>query len=171
MITCLTACVPMQDKPSESQTASDINVQLGLAYLNQCDTARAKEKLLLALQEAPNSITSLDAMGYFLEKTGDSHGAEKYYQHAIKIAPNNGAVLNNYGTFLCRQRKPKEAIMLFLKAVQDKYYVNSAEAYENAGLCALTIPNQAQTKQFFVKALQQDPKRVLSKLELEKLNA
>ena len=156
------------EKQKYNQIAANTNVELGLAYLQQHDSVRAKEKLLRALQQAPDWEVSQDAMAYFLENTGNKAAAEKYYQQAVK---NNSALAcNNYGNFLCRDHRPLEAEKMFLKAVDNPVYLNTAKAYENAGLCALTIPDKIKAKIYFQKALQQDALLSLSQQELRKLN-
>lgn len=159
----LEACV-MSSANENRQIAADDNVKLGLAYLQQGNTPHAKEKLLMALDEAPNWAVSKDAMAYFLEVTGDKNEAENYYKEAISLSPEDGAALNNYGTFLCRSHRIDEAEKMFLKAATLPNYLNTAEAYENAGLCALTIPDKNKAKYFFEKASKQDP-------QFEKYNA
>ena len=146
--------------------AASYNTQLGLAYLKQGHRSRAKQKLLVALSEAPNASYTNAAMAYFMETTGDINGARTYYQKALSAAPRSGAPLNNYGAFLCRQRQYRQAEGYFLKAVNDKDYVNTAFAYENAGLCAMGIPDEKKAANYFVKALQQDPSRKPSLYEL-----
>lgn len=154
-----------KEKNKQAQTVS-YNLQLGLGYLNQGDTPRAKRKLLYAMDLAPNSPEVNGAMAYFLEKTGDVDDAKRYYQKAMALAPNRGAELNNYGTFLCHQKKYAEAETYFLKAVQDAHYLHSAGAYENAGLCAAAIPDDKKARLYFAKALEQDPTRKIALYEL-----
>ncbi|WP_272946910.1 type IV pilus biogenesis/stability protein PilW [Legionella londiniensis] len=151
--------------------AASFNTRLGLAYLKQGDRPRAKRKLLIALEQAPDSPNVNAAMAYFLEKTGVLDKAQVYYQKAMSLAPNNGAQLNNYGAFLCRQGQYKQAENYFLRAVKDVQYENTAAAYENAGLCALAIPDTAKAAFYFNKALEQDPSRKQSLYELVKLEA
>jgi type IV pilus assembly protein PilF len=161
-----TALKSSQSRKDKQQEAATYNVQLGMAYLQQEDRKRAKRKLLTALEQAPDSPDTHAAMAYYLEKTGDLKQARSYYKKALLFAPNSGSQLNNYGTFLCRIGNNKEAEGYFLKAVQDMHYINSAAAYENAGLCAAAVPEYEKAKVYFTKALKQDPQRVQSLYQL-----
>lgn len=156
-------------KKKHRSDAAGYNVQLGLGYLKQGNIPRSKRKLLLALEQAPNSPEVNAAMGYFMEKTGDLDNAKTYYKKALASAPGRGTQLNNYGAFLCRQGNYAEAEQYFLKAVNDIQYEHTAGAYENAGLCAMAIPDDKKAEQFFIKALAQDPSSEQSLLELVKL--
>ena len=155
-----------EQKLQKRDEAGVYNVQLGLGYLKQGDTPRAKRKLLMALELMPDSADANGAMAYFLEKTGNITEARKFYQKAMSLAPESGSQLNNYGTFLCRSGNYAEADRYFLKAVKDANYVNSAGAYENAGLCATGIPDNSKAESYFVKALEQDSRRTQSLYEL-----
>lgn len=151
-------------------TAANYNVQLGIGYLQQGDMARAKQKLLLALSQAPDWAQAQGAMAYYLENTGDNSLAEKYYLKALQLDPKSGQMQNNYGAFLCRMKRYPDSVQHFMIAVQDTNYLNTGEAYENAGLCAMQIPDQVRAAQFFQQAIQHDPRRVNAYLELAQIN-
>lgn len=146
--------------------AASYNVQLGLAYLKEGNRPLAKRKLLLALTEAPNSPDAHAAMAYFMEQTGNMAKAQWHYRNAIALAPHSGASLNNYGVFLCKKGLYKIAEDYFIKAAHDIEYEHTASAYENAGLCAMTIPDDAKAKRYFNKALKADPTQKQSLYEL-----
>lgn len=146
--------------------AAVINVQLAMGYLEQGNTQQAKHKIELAMQQDKNSSLVMGGMAYFLEKTGEPEAADTYYRAAIKLAQNKGEANNNYGAFLCRKKQYTQAIQYFLMAVADQRYTTPGEAYENAGLCALKIPDQQLAAQYFRKALEKQPKLSTSLLEL-----
>ena len=156
-------------KKKHRNDAAGYNVQLGLGYLKQGNIPRSKRKLLLALEQAPSSHEANAAMAYFMEKTGDVDHAKSYYQKAMASALGRGTQLNNYGAFLCRQGDYVQAEQYFLKAIKDLQYENTAGAYENAGLCAMALPDDTKAEHFFSKAVKQDPSRKQSLYELVKL--
>jgi type IV pilus assembly protein PilF len=168
----LTACSTTKSAtPEEDAKSAKINMQLGMSYLQKKDMKRAKERLLAAIDTAPNMPECWYSFGYFLEMTGEPEQAEKYYLTAVKLAPGKGDTHNNYGTFLCRVGKYKQAIHEFLLAVGDMHYLQTASAYENAGLCAMKIPNRQLALLYFNKALKHDPFMEVSQQELAMLNS
>lgn len=170
---CLQSCYYLpRNKDEQRQTlhqAAQYNVQLGLAYLKQEDRPRAKRKLLTALDLAPDLADAVTAMAFYYEKTGDLEDAKAYYLKALALAPTSGSQLNSYGNFLCRRGSYDEAERYFLKAVKDRNYIQTAGAYENAGLCASCANDYTKAKMFFIKALSQDNCRKQSLYELAKL--
>lgn len=147
----VTACATHDPAPSnDNSKAAEANIKLSLAYLTELHDAKsAKEKLLIAQKQAPDDPLVWDATGYFYEMTGNLTAAENAYLQAIQLAPTQGAMQNNYGTFLCRQKKYTLAIKRFLLATADPNYLSVADAYENAAQCALKIPNPNLANQYF----------------------
>lgn len=144
-------------------------VELGLGYMNQGQMARAKSKLTHALKIGPELTETHSAMAHFLEKTGNIKDAEKEHRKALRLAKLCGAVQNNYGAFLCRQGRFKEADDAFQRALTDKEYARTAEINENAGICALKAQDLAAAASYLTTTLQQDPKRTNAMLELADL--
>lgn len=157
------------DNSSHKIRAAKINVRLGMAYLERNDTPRAKQKLLLAMEQAPQLPETWYAMGYFEESTGNKQKASEFYLKSLSLAPKRGDALNNYGTYLCRNGDYVNSIRYFLQATQDTNYLGAASAYENAGLCALKAHDRAGATNYFLKALAQDSSRATSRLKLAEL--
>lgn len=163
------------DEPDYHRAAL-ANVELGLGYLEQGEIARAKMKLVHAIKLSPNIPETHLAFAHFLEMTGAFKDSEQEYKKSIRFARGKeGSVYNNYGAFLCRQERFKEADKAFLRAIEDKEYARTAEVYENAGLCALkwsSDPEQ-KAKQYLNISVRSDPQRfsaLLGLVELELKN-
>jgi type IV pilus assembly protein PilF len=175
-LSLLIACAQqIQDRADEQlaekkqKQASDLNAKMGLNYLEAGDFVLAKEKLLIALEKNPSSFYANSAMAYYDERTGNIKSAEAYYLKALRLAEVKGAAENNYGTFLCRQKRYADAERYFQLAIKDPNYINTAKAYENAALCAELIPDTAKAILNFEKALQNDPNLTISMLHLAKI--
>lgn len=147
------------DTPQASQLseAAQINAQLGLYYLEQKNIPAAKDKLLLALAQAPHDSLVNDAMGYFYEKTADTYNAEHCYLTAIRFSPKAGAAHNNYGAFLYHQHRYREALQQFIAATKDAAYLNTAAAFKNAGYAALALGDNNAAHIYFNKSKAIDP--------------
>lgn len=155
---------------TNAEQAAVTNAQLGLAYLQKGYYSASKERLLSALRDDPHIASSWYSMAYYLEKTGDTKTADNYYQKAISVDSHSGSAKNNYGTFLCRQGQYKQAIRYFVLAAREPSYLDVASAYENAGLCAMRIPDNKMATQYFRMALDNNPGRYLSLLNMAKLS-
>jgi type IV pilus assembly protein PilF len=150
--------------PKLNPEAAKINAKLGTAYLEQGDVVRAKNKLLLALEQNPNDAVVNTALGYFFAKTAEPQFAEKYYLVAIRLATAKGGVWNKYGEFLFKQQRYQEALSFFLLAAHDFYNTNIGVAYANASLAAKKLGQEQRAKIFWQKALANGYKNVSNEL-------
>lgn len=150
--------------------AARTNAKLGLDYLKKGLYSESKDRLLTAIHEDPKIAAGWYCMAYYLEKTNNAIDAEKYYQKAIQVEPHSGQAKNNYGTFLCRQKQYSKAMTEFLNAAQEPSYLDVASAYQNAGICAMRIPNNTLAMTYFNKALDNNPSLPLTLLNMAHLS-
>ena len=171
---CLSGCASIgkseQTQDNINHEASVSNVQMGMAYLGQDKTAAAKDKFMKAVQESPDLPSSWYGMAYYHEVTGQIQQADQEYRKAIEIDQNSGAAHNNYGTFLCRHGEYRDAIDQFKLAIAQPNYMQDGAAYENAGICALQIPDKTLAYQLFQKALLNNPNLTNALLHLGELS-
>lgn len=154
-----------EDGHSPASTAR-INTQLGMEYLKANDVERARSKFLTAINQAPELPEVWYGMAYFMEQTHNFEDANKYYLKALTLAPKRGDVHNNYGTFLCHTGSYQASIRQFQLAVKDTTYLTPADALENAGFCALKIPDKTLAAYYLQRATQEDAMRKNSFLAL-----
>jgi len=158
-----------QESTVDFYKAALLNVEMGEAYLAQGQIPRAKQKFIHALELKPKLPEAHTSIGFFYEKVGDLKEAEYHYKQAINYGSGKGRFYNNYGTFLCRQSRYKEADKAFNNAIKDKQYIKTAEVYENAGLCSLKEANLDKAQFYFKTAVDRDPNRSVASLELAAL--
>lgn len=147
------ACVGPRPMPVDKGRAAELNTKLGLSYLEQGRLDLAELKLQRALKEAPKSSRVLWANALLYEKLEKKKRAEALYRKAIQYNPKDSEALNNFGTFLCKEGREKEAVDMFEKAVANPLYHTPEYAYTNAGLCELKSSNEVKAEEFFRKAL------------------
>jgi type IV pilus assembly protein PilF len=173
--TLLTACSTVGSSGNtaaeeKKKKIASINIELGMGYLEEKNIQRAKEKFLEALDADPSLPEVQYSLAYFYEATGDLQQANTCYLKAIALAPKRGDSQNNYGTYLCRMGEYRKSIKHFRIALQDPTYLDTAGAYENAGVCALKIPDPKQALTYFNHAILQDanhPVSLINAAELE----
>ncbi len=138
-------------------SAAELNVALGLAYLEAHKPALAQEKLWLAEKESPNNARVWLALAYFYQNTGRDGLAAIYYQKALAAFPCDPEVLNNYGAFLCQQGHYHQAMQYLTQAEHQLTYLSMDTVEENAGLCAYLNQQPTLAKKYLHKALAMNP--------------
>lgn len=145
------------DIKTDARKAAESNTQLGLEYMSRGQDEVALGKLKKAVREDPTYAPGHTVLAVLYEKIGEGELAGKHYQKAVQADPKSGDVNNNYGTYLCKTGKEKEAIGHFLKALDDPFYGSPAVALTNAGTCALGNDMLDDADRYLRSALKYDP--------------
>ena len=142
---------------SQLSDAARINMQLGVGYLQQGNLAVAKEKLERAREEDPSDPDVHGAMALLDERLGKDKDADKDYRTALRLAPNDPAMLNNYAVYLCSHNRSAEGVRYFEQAASNPLYRTPWAAYTNAGVCLHAAHHDAEAMARFMRALQSNP--------------
>ncbi|USD65797.1 type IV pilus biogenesis/stability protein PilW [Vibrio sp. SCSIO 43136] len=166
---CVTVTQDKLDASFDRQAAAEARVNLGLSYLESGDRVRAKENIQQALEYRPNYYRALIAQAHYYDQVGEPDNARQSFEQALRESPDNGDVLNNYGVFLCKLGEYETADAFFNRAIEVPYYYLISASYQNAAFCALKSGDKHQAQYYFRRALDHDPKRVSSILQLAQL--
>jgi len=120
---------------SDSEKAATLNKQLGTVYLRQGNLALAKEKLERAEKYNPRDPEIHSVLALLYERLDIPKEVEAHYKTAIRLAPDNPGILNNYGIYLCKNGRPEEGVKRVLEAAKNPLYRTPEVAYTNAGVC------------------------------------
>ncbi len=153
LLPLLSACVAVENKPTDTEKASEINVQLGIGYLQQNKLELANEKLLKALRYNPKSASAHNAYAILQDRLLVKDKAAFHYKKATTLDPKDSQAANNYGIFLCRNNKEAESEKYFLRALNNPLYRTPEYAYTNAALCLLKINRRDEAIVYLTKAL------------------
>lgn len=169
VLACLLAGCAGNSAKSTSPKAADINAQLGLAYMQQGEYELALEKLKHALSIDPRLASANHYIAELYQKIGKSEDAEEHYRKAVASTPNDPMLLNNFGVFLCRQKRLEEAQAQFMTAAKQPFYKTPEVAYSNAAMCMLELPDEAKAEEYLRTALRLNPKMPAALFELAEL--
>lgn len=112
---------------------------LGIAYYDRKEYAKAEGCHLKALELSPHLVESLNNLGSIMRARKNRAAAIDYYRKVLAINPHYLESLNNLGALLVEDEQPDEAIQVLLLAL--KLNPNHADAHNNIGN-ALLIKDQ-----------------------------
>jgi type IV pilus assembly protein PilF len=156
-VLALVACSAASNRAKKKGDASNYNMQLGMAYLNQGDLGLAKEKLDRAVAENPGDPNVHSAMAMLQDRLGHPDQADKEFKTALNIGPRSPDVLNNYAVYLCRTGRVDEGVKTFDEAAHNALYRTPEAAFTNAGVCLRGAKRDTQAAMSFQRALQVRP--------------
>jgi type IV pilus assembly protein PilF len=166
----LAACTSSNpNRPIDAKEAAGANVRLGTAYLQQGNLPLAKEKLEKAEKQDPRSYEVQYAMALLSEQLNQVSEAEKHYQSALKLAPNNAGVSNAYAVFLCRNEKIDQALKLFDTTMRDPLYATPWVSATNAAICLRSDKRNADAVPYLERAIALRPDYFPAVIELADL--
>ncbi|MGD2172751.1 MAG: type IV pilus biogenesis/stability protein PilW [Gammaproteobacteria bacterium] len=149
----LQACVAVNPQQTQNEKASAVNVQLGIGYLQQNKLDLASEKLEKALRQNPDSASAHNAYAILQDRLKQYDKAEYHYRRATELDPKDSQAANNYGAFLCRNGREREAEEYFLQAIKNPLYKTPEYAYTNAAICLLKVNRVEPAREYLRKAL------------------
>ncbi|ALR91264.1 type IV pilus biogenesis/stability protein PilW [Vibrio alginolyticus] len=170
----LVGCVTVKEDGSPVVKADPVamaesRIALGLGYLDGGNMIRAHDNLQQALNHAPQYYRAQLSMAHYYETVGEDIKAEQIYKRSLRQHTKNGNVLNNYGTFLCKRGDFEKADQMFNRAIEQPYYYLIPASYENAAFCALKSQDKDKARYYFTRAIDHDPHRPKSILQLAKI--
>jgi type IV pilus assembly protein PilF len=167
-LSLLAACAgPGGDSPRELKTASDqtsaekraqIRLQLAVNYYQDRKYEIALDEIKQAIAAAPDFADAYGVRALIYTAMDENQLADENYRHALRLAPRNPDLANNYGMFLCDAGgKPLDAMTYFESALNNRAYGSPAKALTNAGNCSLKLKNIDAAERYLLQALRYDP--------------
>lgn len=142
-----------QARPVDPKYRAKIHTELAAAYYQAGNMAVALDETRIALEADPESVQALSVRGLVHAQLKENAKAEDDFRRALKIAPKNPDVNNNYGWFLCDIGQPRQSIQYFLNALKDPLYETPEVAYANAGSCAMKAGDLDGAQNYLLEAL------------------
>ncbi|MBU1725125.1 MAG: type IV pilus biogenesis/stability protein PilW [Gammaproteobacteria bacterium] len=143
---------------AENSKAAGYYTQLGGGYLQKGRLDLASLNLEKAIELDPGSADTHHFYALLQEKLRDDGKALEHFRKALQLDGKNSALLNNYGSHLCRTGDYNGAEQAFMSAVSDPLYKTPEFAYTNAGICVRKQGDSEKAESYFRKALQYNPR-------------
>jgi len=154
---CISTTTGPPKKKADQGDAAELNYQLGARYYRKGDYDLARDRLELALEQDPKNGLAWSALGLTYEALGNPRLAEEAYDHAVRVAPRDYKIQENYAVFLCRQGRFDDARKYFDKAIKVPTNDYSEQTYTNAGVCMMQEPDHVAAEQYLRAALDRRP--------------
>lgn len=140
-----------------AQKRAEIRMQLAVGYFQQGQLAVALDEIKKALAADPEYADAYGMRAVIYMAMGETELAEDNFVRALKLAPQNPELSNNYGSFLCQNGRPAESFKFFDAALANRTYASPAKAMSNAGACAMKLKDHAAAEKYLLPALKLAP--------------
>ncbi len=161
--------LPDSSEESEQRRRARIRLELAATYYQQGNYAVALHELRQALAIEPDYPQALGMLGLVSMDLGDNARAEESFQKALRLAPGDSEINNNYGWFLCNTGREKQSLEHFQRALRNPLYTTPSRPLHNAGICSLRIGDEAAAEAYFLRAFQLDPRNPVAMFNLAEI--
>jgi type IV pilus assembly protein PilF len=161
-------------KTLSDQTAAEkralIRLELAVGYYQERKYDVALDEVKQAIAANPDYADAYGVRALIYTEMGENRLADENYRHALRLAPRNPDLSNNYGLFLCEAGgKPAEAMTYFDAALKNPNYATPVKALVNAGNCSLKMKNVDAAERYLLDALRYDPELVATNAGLARV--
>jgi type IV pilus assembly protein PilF len=140
-----------------AQKRAQIRMQLAISYYQQGQYTVALDEIKQAIAADNDYADAYGVRGLIYMAMGETTLAEDNFLRALKLAPANPELANNYGSFLCQNGRAKQAIPYFEEAMKTRGYNSPHRAMINAGTCSLKLKDNAAAERYLLDALRLVP--------------
>lgn len=155
--TTLETKVPDQAAPSDPAFKAKLHTERAGEYYKLGNYAVAIEAAQQALAAVPGYAPAYNMLGVIYMLLDEDNKAGQAFDQALKYAPNDSDVLNNYGWYVCQRQNPAQAMQYFQAALRNPLYSSPERALHNAGVCVRKAGDVAQAEAQFRAALLRQP--------------
>lgn len=140
-----------------AQKRAQIRMQLAIEYYQKGQYPIALDEIKQAIASDVGYADAYGVRALIYMAMGETTLAEDNFLRALKLAPTNPELSNNYGSFLCQNGRAKQAIPYFEAALNRRDYNSPARALLNAGTCSLQVKNYDMAERYLLDASRYAP--------------
>jgi type IV pilus assembly protein PilF len=141
-----------ESTPKDPRSRAKIHTELGSLYYQDGNMPVAMEELTIAIYIDPTYAPAYSMRALVHHFLKEPQYAEDNFRDAIRYAPEDPEIANNFGWFLCQIGKQKEAMPHFDRALRNRLYQTPERAYLNAGQCAVAMGDLVLGEEYLQKA-------------------
>jgi type IV pilus assembly protein PilF len=142
---------------SASRTRAKGHTDLGFEYYAQRQLGTALQEAKIALKDDSSYTPAYNLLALVYMGLGERKSAEDAFQRALQLSPGDPEIANNYGWFLCQNKREAQAFEYFNIALRNPLYPTPVVALANSAECATQIGNYKDAEASLTRALAMNP--------------
>ena len=136
------------------------HTELGTAYFQGGRMAVALDEAAAAIAADSSYAPAYNLAGLVHMFLRENDKSRENFERALRLAPNDPEINNNYGWLLCQTGREKDSFAYFMQAVKNPLYQTPTKPFFNAGMCALKLDDPVRAEDYFVNAVMADQTNV-----------
>ena len=142
---------------SEASKRARVRIELAAAYYGRGQMTTALDEIKLAIAADPTNATAFNLRGLIYGNLGDEKLAEESFRRALQLDPRDADAMQNYGWYMCQQKRYTEADTLFRQALAVPQYRDSPRTLLTQGICQARAGDWSQAEGTLLRSYELDP--------------
>lgn len=142
---------------SDGSKRARVRLELASGYFSRGQMTTALDEVKLAIIADPNSATAYNLRGLIYSNLGDERLAEESFRRALQLKPNDADTMQNFGFFLCQQKRYPESNAMFDQAITVPQYRDVPRTLLTKGVCQAFAGQLRDSEQTLSRAYEIDP--------------
>lgn len=142
---------------TDADRRAAIRLELASAYFERGQFSTALDEVKLSLAVRPDQPAAHSLRGLIYAAMGEPRLAEEGFRRALQLAPRDGNTLQQYGWFLCQERRYPEADQMFIQALSQAQYRDPVRALLAQGVCQARAGRWVPAQASLTRAYEMDP--------------
>lgn len=160
--------ITASDEPDSTKRAR-VHMELAAAYFGRGEMATALDEVKQAIAADPNFAAAFNLRGLVYASLGDDRLAEESFRRALQLAPRDADAMQNYGWYLCQQKRFPEADTLFRQALAVPQYRDSPRTLLTQGICQARAGEWSQAEATLARSYEIDPANPVTAVNLSEV--
>jgi type IV pilus assembly protein PilF len=134
-----------------------VRMELASAYFARGQVTTALDEVKLAIAADPNNAAAFNLRGLIYASLGDERLAEDSFRRALQLDPRDPDTMQNYGWYLCQQKRYAEADTMFRQALGVPHYRDVSRTLLTQGVCQARSGQWTQAEGTLARSYELDP--------------
>jgi len=146
--------------PSDASRRAQVHTALAGEYFARGNYRVALDETRMAIKDDSNYMPAYNMQGLVYMELREDVPAREAFDHALRLAPNNAEVLNNFGWFLCTRNDSARAVDMLTRAATDPMNATPDKAMLSLGLCYRRMGRNSEAEQVLRRAVSMRPELI-----------
>ncbi|HEX6705451.1 MAG TPA: type IV pilus biogenesis/stability protein PilW [Albitalea sp.] len=142
---------------TEAAKRARVRLELAAAYFGRGQLTTALDEVKLAIAANPTDPSAFNLRGLIYAGLGDDRLAEESFRRALQLDARDADTMQNYGWYLCQQKRYAEADAQFRQALDVPHYRAAPRTLLTQGICQARAGQWPQAEASLTRSYELDP--------------
>ncbi len=144
---------PQDTTVKDPRSRAKLHTELGTLYFQDRNIPVAMEELTIAIYIDPTYAPAYGMRALVHNYLREPNHAEDNFRDALRYAPDDPEIANNYGWFLCQNGQYKQGLEQLERALRSRLYQTPDRAQVNAAQCAMLMGDMKLAGDYLERAI------------------